>query len=114
MTIDECIKTLQDIKNRYPDPDEAGDIEVVIGVGFREGGKIESLSLQAEPRDGENEIVFEEEFRGDQPETRLAEKIKPVLRRYFEADPWTGDPNEDFDATYTAQEAVDEIVNILE
>ena len=114
MTIDECIKALQDIKNKYSDPDEAGDIEVVIGVGFSEGGKIESLSLQVEPRDDENEIVFEEEFGGDQPETQLAEKIRPVLRRYFEADPWTGDPNEDFDATYTAEEVVDEIVKILE
>ena len=114
MTIDECIEALQGIKNRYPNPDEASDIEVVIGVGFREGGKIESLSLQAEPPDDENEIVFEETFEGRQPETQLAEKIKPVLRRYFEADPWTGDSNEDFDATYTAQEAVDAIVGILE
>jgi hypothetical protein len=114
MTIDECIEALQGIKNRYPDPDEAGDIEVVIGVGFREGGKIESLSLQAEPRDDENEIVFEEKFEGRQPESQMAEKIRSVLRRYYGSDPWTGRPCEDPGGARTAQEAVDAIVDILE
>ena len=113
MTIDECIKVLQGIKNRHPNPNEAGDIEVVAGVGFCVDGRIESLSLQAKPRDGENEIVFEEKFKGCQPETQLVEKIKHVLRRYFESDPWTEEPNKDFDDTYTAQEAVDAIVDIL-
>lgn len=114
MTIDECIEALWRAKRRYPDPDEAGKIEVAIRVGFREGGKIESLSLQTNPRDDENEIVFEEKFEGRQPETQLAEKIRPVMRRYYESDPWTGQPSKDFDDTYTAQEAVDAIVDILE
>ena len=113
MTIDECIETLQGIKNRHPNLNEAGDIEVVAGVGFGEGGKIESLSLQAKHSDGENEIVFEEKFKGCQPETQPVEKIKHVLRRYFESDPWTEEPNKDFDDAYTAQEAVDAIVDIL-
>lgn len=110
MTIDECIEALRGVKNRYPDP---GAAEVAVGIRFSEGGKIESLSLLAGPRGGEKETVFEERFGGRQPETRLAEKIKPVLRRYFESDPWTGQPSSDFDDTYTAQEAVDEIVDIL-
>ena len=108
MTIDECIEALQNIKNRHPDQNE-----VVIGVKSCEGGKIESLSLQAKSRDGENEIVFEEKFEDRRPETRLAEKIKPVLRRYYESDPWTEEPNKEFDDTYTAQEALDAIVDIL-
>ena len=108
MTIDECIEALQNIKNRHPDRNE-----VVIGVRSCEGGKIESLSLQAKSRDGENEIVFEEKFEDRRPETRLAEKIKPVLRRYYESDPWTEEPNKEFDDTYTAQEALDAIVDIL-
>ena len=108
MTIDECIEALQNIKNRHPDRNE-----VVIGVRSCEGGKIESLSLQAKSRDGENEIVFEEKFEDSRPETQLAEKIKPVLRRYYESDPWTEEPNKEFDDTYTAQEALDAIVDIL-
>ena len=113
MTIDECIEALQNIKNRHPNPNEAGDIEVVAGVGFCVDGRIESLSLQAKPRDGENEIVFEEKFEDGRPETRLAEKIKRVLRRYYESDPWTEEPNKEFDDAYTAQEALDAIVDIL-
>ena len=108
MTIDKCIEALQNIKNRHP-----GQNEVVIGVRSCEGGKIESLSLQAKSRDGENEIVFEEKFEDSRPETRLAEKIKPVLRRYYESDPWTEEPNKEFDDAYTAQEALDAIVDIL-
>ena len=108
MTIDECIEALQNIKNRHP-----GQNEVVIGVRSCEGGKIESLSLQAKSRDGENEIVFEEKFEDSRPETRLAEKIKRVLRRYYESDPWTEEPNKEFDDAYTAQEALDAIVDIL-
>ena len=108
MTIDECIETLQNIKNRHP-----GQNEVVIGVRSCEGGKIESLSLQTKSRDGENEIVFEEKFEDSRSETRLAEKIKRVLRRYYESDPWTEEPNKEFDDTYTAQEALDAIADIL-
>ena len=108
MTIDKCIEALQNIKNRHP-----GQNEVVIGVRSCEGGKIESLSLQTKSRDGENEIVFEEKFEDSRPETRLAEKIKPVLRRYYESDLWTEEPNKEFDDTYTAQEALDAIVDIL-
>ena len=108
MTIDECIEALQNIKSRRPDRNE-----VVIGVRTCEGGKIESLSLRTKSRDGENEIVFEEKFEDSRPETRLAEKIKPVLRRYYESDPWTEEPNKEFDDTYTAQEALDAIVDIL-
>ena len=108
MTIDKCIEALQNIKNRHP-----GQNEVVVGVRSCEGGKIESLSLQAKSRDGENEIVFEEKFEDSRPETRLAEKIKRVLRRYYESDPWTEEPNKEFDDTYTAQEALDAIVDIL-
>ena len=108
MTIDKCIETLQDIKNRHPDRNE-----VVIGVRTCEGGKIESLSLQTKSHDGENEIVFEEKFEDSQPETLPAEKIKRVLRRYYESDPWTEEPNKEFDDTYTAQEALDAIVDIL-
>ena len=76
MTIDECIEALQNIKNKHPDQKE-----VVIGVGFGEEGKIESLSLQTKSHDDENEIVFEEKFEDRRPETQLAEKIKRVLRR---------------------------------
>ena len=108
MTIEECIEALQNIKNRHP-----GQNEVVVGVRSCEGGKIESLSLQAKSRDGENEIVFEEKFEDSRPETQLAEKIKRVLRRYYESDPWTEEPNKEFDDTYTAQEALDAIVDIL-
>ena len=108
MTIDECIEALQNIKSRRPDRNA-----VVIGVRTCEGGKIESLSLRTKSRDGENEIVFEEKFEDSRPETRLAEKIKPVLRRYYESDPWTEEPNKEFDDTYTAQEALDAIVDIL-
>ena len=108
MTIDKCIEALQNIKNKYPDQNE-----VVIGVKSCEGGKIESLSLQAKSRDGENEIVFEEKFEDSRPETRLAEKIKRVLRRYYESDPWTEEPNKEFDDAYTAQEALDAILAIL-
>ena len=108
MTIDKCIEALQNIKNRHP-----GRNEVVVGVRSCEGGKIESLSLLAKSRDGENEIVFEEKFEDSRPETRLAEKIKRVLRRYYESDPWTEEPNKEFDDTYTAQEALDAIVDIL-
>ena len=108
MTIDECIEALQNIKSRHPDQNE-----VIIGVRSCEGGKIESLSLRTKSRDGENEIVFEEKFEDGRPETQLAEKIKPVLRRYYESDPWTEEPNKEFDDTYTAQEALDAIVDIL-
>ena len=108
MTIDKCIEALQNIKNKYPDQNE-----VVIGVKSCEDGKIESLSLQTKSHDGENEIVFEEKFKGCQPETQLVEKIKRVPRRYFESDPWTEEPNKEFDDTYTAQEALDAIVDIL-
>lgn len=108
MTIDECIEALQNIKSRRPDLNEA-----VIGVKTCEGGKIESLSLRTKSSDGENEIVFEEKFEDSRPETQLAEKIKPVLRRYYESDPWTEEPNKEFDDTYTAQEALDAIVDIL-
>lgn len=108
MTIDECIEALQNIKSRRPDLNE-----VVIGVKTCEGGKIESLSLRTKSSDGENEIVFEEKFEDSRPETQLAEKIKPVLRRYYESDPWTEEPNKEFDDTYTAQEALDAIVDIL-
>ena len=62
MTIDKCIEALQNIKNRHP-----GRNEVVVGVRSCEGGKIESLSLQAKSRDGENEIVFEEKFEDSRP-----------------------------------------------
>ena len=108
MTIDKCIEALQNIKNRHP-----GRNEVVIGVRSCEGGKIESLSLQTKSRDGENEIVFEEKFEDGRPETPPAEKIKRVLRRYYESDPWTEEPNKEFDDAYTAQEALDAIVDIL-
>lgn len=114
MTIDECIEALWRVKRRYPDPDEAGKIEVAIRVGFREGGKIESLSLQAEPRDDENEIVFEEKFEGRQPESQMAEKIRSVLRRYYGSDPWTGRPCEDPGGACTAKDAVIAITDILE
>lgn len=65
MTIDECIDVLQDIKNR--NPGEGGDIEVVLGVGFGKNGRVESISLQAEPSGGENEVVLETPFEGEQP-----------------------------------------------
>lgn len=110
MTIDECIEALQGIKDKYP---SGGDIEVVVGVGFGDGGKIETLSLQAEPSEDENQIVFEEEFAGDQPETQLAEKIKQIIRRGSPTDPWTDEVNPDFDDCRTDEDAVDEIVNAL-
>ena len=42
----------------------------------------------------------------------LKNKIKTVLRRYFEADD-NGEPNKEFDANYTAQDAIDDIHDIV-
>ncbi len=42
----------------------------------------------------------------------LKNKIKAVLRRYFEADD-LGDPNPEFDENMTAEDAVDEIKEIV-
>lgn len=42
----------------------------------------------------------------------LKRQIKKVLRRYFECDD-NGNPNKEFDDTYTAQEAIDEIHRIV-
>lgn len=41
------------------------------------------------------------------------EEIKGVIRKYFEVDPETEEPSEEFDENFTAQEAIDEIVDIL-
>lgn len=41
------------------------------------------------------------------------EQIKNIIRRYFEADPWTGETSTTFDDNYTAQAAIDDIVNVL-
>lgn len=41
------------------------DTIVVLGAGFDEDGRLESLSLQAEPPDGENDLIFEEKFEED-------------------------------------------------
>ena len=58
-------------------------------------------------------MTIDECIEDRRPETQLAEKIKRVLRRYYESDPWTEEPNKEFDDTYTAQEALDAIVDIL-
>ena len=42
----------------------------------------------------------------------LKNKIKAVLRRYFETND-DGEPNEEFDDGYTAQQAVDDIHDIV-
>lgn len=42
----------------------------------------------------------------------LKNKIKDVLRRYFETDD-DGEPNEEFDDGYTAQQAIDDIHDIV-
>lgn len=59
MTIDECIQVLLDAKRDFP-----GDTEIVFGAGFGPGGRLGSVSLQAEPGDGENVVLFEEPFLG--------------------------------------------------
>lgn len=40
-------------------------------------------------------------------------RIKDAIRRYFQFDPWTEEPNPEFDDYLTAQEVVDQIVDIL-
>jgi len=110
MTIDECIEALRGIKDKYP---SGGDIEVVVGVGFGDGGKIETLSLRAEPSEGESQTVFEKPFAGTQPEAQLAEKIKQIVRRGSPTDPWTDEVNPDFDDCRTDEDVVDEIVKAL-
>lgn len=44
---------------------------------------------------------------------KLVWNICDVLRKYFENDPWTGKPDSDYDDMLTAQEAIDQIVEIL-
>lgn len=41
------------------------------------------------------------------------EAIRNVLRTYFEVDPWTGDYTGLYDDMFTAQDALDQIVEIL-
>lgn len=41
------------------------------------------------------------------------DNIKDVLKRYFEVDPETEEPNPEYDEDFTAQDALDEIVDIL-
>lgn len=41
------------------------------------------------------------------------EAIRNVLCTYFEVDPWTGEHTGLYDDMLTAQDAIDEIVNIL-
>lgn len=41
------------------------------------------------------------------------EAIRNVLRTYFEVDPWTEEYTGLYDDMLTAQDAIDEIVNIL-
>lgn len=41
------------------------------------------------------------------------EKIKAVLARYFECDS-SGNPNPDYDPLFSAQDAIDAIVEIVE
>lgn len=50
----------------------------------------------------ENEMTKEE----------LVEKIKAIMRRYFECDD-NGDPNPTFNEYYTAQEAIDDIKDLI-
>lgn len=110
MTIDECIDALRGARDRLP---EGGGAEVAVGVEIGEGGRIGSLSLRAGGK-----AVFEEKYGGEQPGPKAAEeikeKIREVLRRYFEADPWTGEPSPDFDDSYTAQDAVDAVKGFAE
>lgn len=42
----------------------------------------------------------------------LTDKIKSVLRRYFEVDD-NGEPNKEFDEYYTAHAAIDDIHDIV-
>ena len=42
----------------------------------------------------------------------LKNKIKKVLKRYFECDD-SGDPNKEHDPDYTAQDAIDDIHEII-
>lgn len=43
----------------------------------------------------------------------LIKQLKIRINHYFEADPWTGESNEFFDDCDTAQEALDDIVDII-
>lgn len=110
MTIDECIKVLQDIKNGHPD--QAADMKVCLKAKVH-GAKTENLLLCIRRPGGENSIVLEEKVYGDQPGLQLIKRIKSVIRRYFETDPWTEKTSAEFDSDFTPQEAIDEIVDIL-
>lgn len=41
------------------------------------------------------------------------EQIREILNRYFENDPWTDEPNPNYDDNYMPQDAIDDIVEIL-
>lgn len=64
ITIGELIKALQESAKTS----SAGmDTQVVLGAGFDEKDMLETLSIQTEPPDGENDLIFEEDFVGQQP-----------------------------------------------
>ncbi len=59
MTIDECIRILNDARREF-----SGGAEIAFGAGFGNGGSLESVSLQVEPEDGGNVVLFEEPYLG--------------------------------------------------
>lgn len=59
MTIDECIRILNDARREF-----SGGTEITFGAGFGNGGSLESVSLQVETDDDENVVLFEEPYLG--------------------------------------------------
>lgn len=59
MTVNDLINTLGALRESC-----SGDAEVVIGAGFGNDGKLESVSLQVETLNGENVVIMEEPFQG--------------------------------------------------
>lgn len=59
MTIDECIRILNDARLEF-----SGGAEIAFGAGFGNDGKLESVSLQVETEDNENVVLFEEPYLG--------------------------------------------------
>ena len=53
-------------------------------------------------------LFRKENIMEKQTKEELVEKIKAIMRRYFECDD-NGNPNPTFDEYYTAQEVVDDI-----
>ena len=59
-----------------------------------------------------NAVEKENIMKKHKTKEELVEKIKAIMRRYFECDD-NGNPNPTFDEYYTAQEVVDDIKDLV-